>query len=165
MCASRSPQPSASARRWPAISVVRPLADGGQPWLVAAAPAHLAHELGERRLARRERGLQAVEHRAHGVVLERVAALEVAGEHGAHGLARGGRALLGEEEPVGGVLERGGALEPVDAVVRERALEVHDEAVGQALGRRRRASAGTRADAPAGCRGRPRRRGRRRAGA
>ncbi len=61
-------------------------------------------------------------------------ALEVAGEHGAHGLARGGRALLGEEEAVGGVLERGRALEPLDAVVRKRAAEVHDVAVGQALG-------------------------------
>ena len=41
---------------------------------------------------------------------------------------------LGEEQPVGGVLERGGALQALDAVVRERALQVRDVAVGQALG-------------------------------
>ena len=58
----------------------------------------------------------------------------MAGEHGAQRLARGRRALLGEEQPVGGVLERGGALQPLDPVVRERAREVREVAVGQALG-------------------------------
>jgi hypothetical protein len=49
-------------------------------------------------------------------------------------LARGRRALLGEEQAVGGVLERLGALEPVDAVVGERALEVRHVALRQTLG-------------------------------
>ena len=46
----------------------------------------------------------------------------------------GAGALLGEEQPVAGVLERRRALQALDAVVGERALEVRDEALGQALG-------------------------------
>ena len=62
--------------------------------------------------------------------------LEVAGEDRPHRRAAGLGALLGEEQPVGGVLERGGALEAGDAVVADRALERGHEAVGQALGAR-----------------------------
>ena len=111
------------------------LARRGQRRRVAAAPADLAGELGERGLARGERGLEPVEHGAVGAV-ERLAALQPRGQDAARRLAAGAGAPAGQEQPVGGVLQRLRALQALDAVVGERAPEVRHEALGQALGLR-----------------------------
>ena len=103
--------------------------------LVAAAPAQLAHELGQRRLARAERALEPVEHAAQ-LVVAGLVELEPAGEDGAHrGAGRVG-ALLREEQAEGRLFQGGRALEPADPVVRERALERRHEPLGEALGGR-----------------------------
>ena len=62
-----------------------------------------------------------------------------------------------EEQPVAGVLERRGLRSsPVDAVVRECALQARRRTSRAARRRGRRVSAGTRAGAPAGCAAGPR---------
>ena len=52
------------------------LAGGLDQRLVAGAPAQLARQLGERRLAARERGLEAIQHAAQLLALAVVGLLE-----------------------------------------------------------------------------------------
>ena len=112
------------------------LARGLDERAVERRPAQLARQLGQRGLASGERVLQAVEHRAVAVVGPvgaLVRALEVARQHGLHDAPGGARAQLADEQPVARRLQRRGALEPADAVVRERAFQRRDEAVRQPL--------------------------------
>ena len=105
--------------------------------LVEVAVAQLARLVGEHRVAALGGQLEPVEHAAELVADgadELVGALQAPLEDRRHGGARQVGALLGDEQAVARLLQRRGAVQAVDAVVRERALQQRHEALGQPLG-------------------------------
>ena len=141
ICSARSGRSgsSTSAVRCCSISRVALRMALGDQRLVVVAVAQLAGEVGDHRVAALGGQLEPVQHAAElvaGAPDELAGALQPAREDRHHGGAREVGALLGDEQPVAGLLERRRAVQALDAVVRQRALEQVDEALGQPLGLR-----------------------------
>ena len=127
ICSARSARSgsSSSALRWLLeLLVGRGLALQDQR-LVEVAVAQLARLVGDHRVAALGGQLEPVEHAAELVADladELVGALQAPLEDRHHRGAGEVGALLGDEQPVARLLERGRAVEALDAVVGERAL-------------------------------------------
>ncbi len=118
---------------------VHPLASRRDHGLVEVPKADLPGQVRDHRVASIERHHQAVERFAEVVTHvagELLGVLEPAVEDCQDRSLRRLRALLGEEQAVARLLERGGAIQRNDPVVSERAAQLLDERRGQALGLR-----------------------------
>ena len=127
MCSSRSARSgsSISASRWRSSCVVGLGLALQDQRLVEVAVAQLAGVVGDHRVAALGGQLEPVEHAAELVADgadELVGALQAPLEDRHHRGAGQVGALLGDEQAVARLLERGRAVEAVDAVVGERAL-------------------------------------------
>ena len=113
-----------------------PLASRLDDGLIEDPEAHAAGELADHRMAQLRRHDEAVEGLVELVAQglgQCLGLLQPAVEERHHDRNLRWRALVGEEDPVDRLLELGRALEPVHAVMGQRAREPCDERLGQAF--------------------------------
>ena len=116
---------------------IHPLPSLHDHGLVEVAEADLASQVGDDRVSALERDREPVESLSElraDVPDELIGILESPVEDRHDRRARDLGALLGEEQPVAGLLQSGGPLEAVDPVVDQRPLQRGDEPRRQSLG-------------------------------